>query len=39
MKTISRMMMTIVLLVVALTASAQIHSQTLKNPQTGNKMS
>ncbi len=39
MKTISRMMMTIALLVVALTASAQKHSETLKNPQTGNKMS
>ena len=39
MKTISRMMITIALLVVALTASAQKHSQTLKNPQTGNKMS
>ncbi len=39
MKTITRMMMTIVLLVVALTASAQKHSETLTNPQTGNKMS
>lgn len=39
MKTISRMMMTIVLLVVALTASAQKHSQTMKNPLTGNEIS